>query len=268
MLYRVLFGIIFAANTAFLQAHEPNSAAALKPSPAVVFSHRFELSVEKAYQLQKAYVRNAVAKGAVEVGYKAGLTTQAAQQRYQSDGAISGVLLQPPVTNQQKKPVFLLKNSYHLMLELELAYRLNRVVNKQLSMDELQAAVAEFAPAIELPDVSFTQTGFSALDIIANNALAHDFFVGPWQKDVSQINALESKLYCGDTLLAKGLSSNVQGDQWQALLWLVNQLVAEDITIRPEHVLLTGTFIPLVPAKACAYRAEFGSLEALHFTVQ
>ena len=99
---------------------------AAKHPEAVLFSERFELTEAKAYQIQKAFVKNSLAKGAVELGYKAGLTNRSAQEKFAINVPISGVLLLPPAREGLVNPVFDLANSHQLMLELELAFKLNQ----------------------------------------------------------------------------------------------------------------------------------------------
>jgi 2-keto-4-pentenoate hydratase len=48
------------------------------------------------------------------------------------------------------------------------------------------------------------------------------------------------------------------GDQWEALRWLVNTVLAEGYAIEPGQLLMTGALGGAHPASPGRYRAEFG----------
>lgn len=251
-------------ESACLQAQQVKT----KHDAAKVFSPRFHLTEAKSYRFQRAYVDNATSKGKVIQGYKAGITSEAAQQRFAIEKPITGVLLKTPKLADQT-PVFKLAQSYQLFIELELAFQLKQDINEKLSsVDELKPAILAVAAAVELPDMSFPESNFNGFDIIANNALAYEAVIGPWHKDLSQINQQQVALYCGDEKLHEGVSSNALGDQWQALLWMVNHLQEQGFSLKAGQILLTGNLIELTQAKPCQYRGEFGDYGTINFGVE
>lgn len=235
---------------------------------AKIFSPRFNLTEAKAYRFQRAYIDNAVSKGGAIHGYKAGLTTEAAQQRFVVEQPITGVLLQTPKLAEQS-PVFLLAQSYQLYLELELAFQLRHDIRQKIeSVEQLKPAILAVAGAVELPDMSFPNNHFNGLDIIANNALAYESVIGPWHKDLQAVNTQAVALWCDGVKVQHGLSDAAMGDQWQALLWMVNHLQDNGFSLKAGQVLLTGNLVALTPAKACQYRADFGAYGSITFSVQ
>lgn len=239
-----------------------------KSAEAVIFSKRFDLTESKAYQIQKAFVKNSIAKGAIEIGYKAGLTNAAAQKKFGIAEPISGVLLSPPARKGAKNTVFNLNDNYQLMIEIELAFRLKKNISKVITADEVETYIANFAPAIELPDMSFKETGFTGNDIIANNALAYDYIVGDSVEDISRINDITVSILCNGEKLTSGVSSVAMGDQKRALLWLINNLVDNGYSLRKGQVLLTGNLAAMLEAKPCDYVAKYSGLSDIQFTVQ
>jgi 2-keto-4-pentenoate hydratase len=58
------------------------------------------------------------------------------------------------------------------------------------------------------------------------------------------------------------------GDQWQALLWLVNQTIANGWEIAPGQVGITGALGKMLPVQPGTYRADFAELGTIVWRVQ
>jgi 2-keto-4-pentenoate hydratase len=126
------------------------------------------------------------------------------------------------------------------------------------------------APAIELPDLDYVDAqSLDAIDIVATNVAAASYIVGefipPQQRDP---NAAAVRLVCNDQEMLTGEARDALGDQWQAALWLVNQMLAQGWKMQPGQVLLTGALgraVPALPGHCVAsYQAgadEWGPLE-------
>lgn len=252
-------------------ADEPADAhaqARAERRAAVAFSKRYKkLGLERAYQLQKAYVRNQLTHDVRVVGFKAGLTSAGAPAKAGLNAPITGVLLEPAV--DADRAVIRLADAWGLLLEAEMAFRVSTLISQPLDINQLKQHVDAVAPAIELPDLSFEDTGFNGLDIIANNAMAYLFVLGDWQplQQFGDVDDVSVRLQCADELVAEGESAGVYGGQWKALLWMVNQLVQQGYTIQPGQVLLTGAMTPMIKASACAYQADFGRLGRIRLVV-
>ena len=243
-------------------------ASSAKPS-AVIFSKKSSsLTVKKAYNLQKAFVRNSVAKGVDIVGFKGGLTTPEAARAMGLESPISGVLLQAPLHGPNAE--LSLEGTRNLMLELEVAYRMAKPVNEKVTVAELPQYIEAVAPAIEIPEMNFASNDFNGLDVIANNAMAHKLVIGEWQPAVglATLDAMPVSLACNGKVLAEGKGSNTMGGQGAALAWLVNHILDQGYKIQKGQVLITGTLIKIVPASPCGYRASFGRLGNLGLAVK
>lgn len=259
------------ANTATANAEQSRTKAnhnGARRSGAVNFSSRYQnFSIERAYQLQRAFVHNQVRQGARMVGFKAGLTGVGEAQKFGLDEPLTGVLIHPPKVGEN----IVINRQYAqgLMLELELVFKLAETVDRSLEMAELRQKVAAVAPAIELPDLNFTGENFTGLDVIANNAMAYKSIVGEWQSiDDLDLDAIEVSLACDGDLLVEGKASNAMGSQWQALLWMVNHLVSHGYSIQPGQILMTGTLTGILPAEPCDYVADYAELGMLTFTIE
>ena len=131
--------------------------------------------------------------------------------------------------------------------------------------------VTEIMPAVELPEFAHlgADNKFGAVDIIASNAGARHVILGaaraPAQIDVNSVGVT---LYREGEVMAQGTGRDVLGDQWQALLWLVNRTVASGWQIEPGQVLITGTMGRPVKLREGLYVADFGRFGRIEWMAQ
>lgn len=135
-------------------------------------------------------------------------------------------------------------------------------------LDEVLASVATLHPAIEIPDsryVDFTAVG--AAQLIADNACAHQFVLGPPAPGLWQSMDLAAHRVLGSVegrLEREGVGAKVLGDPREALTWLMNELSQLNLTVRAGQVVTTGTcLVPLPIAPGDRVRCDFGELGAV-----
>lgn len=238
----------------------PVSLAA-KDYSAIVFSKTHKgLNVEKAYQLQKAFVRNQASYGNALVGFKVELNAKAKQQEYGLKAPITGVIMRSTILpnddsikrNEQAK----------LMVKIGLSFKTGMTIRKPVaSEDLLRPYFEEVALTLELPNFNFSSKSYNGLDVIANNAMANKIVLGKWQAIPKQIDALNFQLLCDGNQLIAGESSAIGEGQWQTLLWMVNHLVDQGYSIRSGQILFTGGLGGMRDAENCQYRAIMPALE-------
>lgn len=219
----------------------------------------------QAYTQQGDTVR-AVLAGRQPFGFKAGLTSVAGQQRFGSDRAVSGVLLPAAPLNPQD--TLSLSGFGKPMVEVELAFRFTRSITQPIdSVDELKAAVAAVATAIELPDLSVLAAPFTAFDIVAANVAAHSVIIGAPQRiencrcDRSAVRASRD----GENIIS-GNVAELDGGVWQSLLFLVNNTLENGWVIYPQQWLLTGAIGGMKPLLAGQYWVGVEGFAPLEFT--
>jgi 2-keto-4-pentenoate hydratase len=81
-------------------------------------------------------------------------------------------------------------------------------------------------------------------------------------------NAVAVTLYKDGEVLNQGTGRDVSGDQWHALLWLVNRTIDSGWTIEPGQLLITGAMGKPVPMSAGLYVADFGRFGRLEWNVE
>ncbi len=132
------------------------------------------------------------------------------------------------------------------------------------SLQQVLDAVDTLHPAIEIPDSRFADfVGAGAAQIIADNACAHLFVLGPAAtSDWRAFDLVEEKpvvMLRGKQFTGHG--KNVLGDPRIALTWLANELSGLGVTLKAGRVVTTGTCHPPLPIQSgdvCS--CDFGAL--------
>lgn len=220
--------------------------------------------VASAYRIQKAFVRHRYGWGDI-AGYKGGLTAQPAWEKFGLAAPVIGVL----ATEGARQGTVASSDYAKLMIETEIAYRFNARIDAPVAdIATLKTLVDGVAPAIELPDLGFADLpNLNGRDLIAANVSARGFIVGQWQAPTVDVNGITTRLYRNGVLVSEGKATDAMGDQWQALLTLVNILVAQNRAIEPGQFIITGALGKMVPGEVGEYRGEFGVLGEVGFGV-
>jgi 2-keto-4-pentenoate hydratase len=232
--------------------------------PIPTFSAHTQLDMSSAYAVQAAYVRGRLATDKI-AGFKAGLTCLEAQTHMGVNRAIIGVLFKSgDVSNQ---PIISLKNYRQLIVETELGFITNKPIRRTvMSIPELQSYIEQIVPVIELPDLGFEKAPIHATDLVAANAAAAAFI---YRNDINwlgqDINSITVSLSHNGKIVNQGQGEDAFGDQWEALRWLVNQVIANGWSIEKGSILITGALGEMVTAEPGVYRAQFNNEAVLTF---
>ena len=180
-------------------------------------------------------------------GWKIAATSAAGQAHINVDGPLAGRLLAEMAS--EGGAVLPFGANRMRVAEAEFAFRMGRDLPPRpapYGVDEVVAAVASLHPAIEVPDSRFADfTRAGAAQLIADNACAHQFVLGPaadadWRgMDLSAYPVHGSV----DGLAAEGRSANALGDPLIALAWLANELSGLGIALLAGQVVTTGTCV-------------------------
>lgn len=270
------FSIYFFSSPVIAKDKEAVAAMVLinaynsgNPLPLISKIHA-DTSIKQSYNIQKRFIQARSAQGERIAGFKAGLTSKKGQQRFGIGQAVAGVLWQAGQYKTQQ--VFNLSDYHRLMLETELGYQLASDISVPInSIDALKKHISAILPIIELPNLSFTtMKGLKAVDLIAANVSAASFIVGTAYTDIDNIdiNTIKTSLKNGNKTLIQGQGSDALGDQWQALLWVVNKMLAEGYRLKKGQVVITGALGKMVKAQTGEYTADFAELGQIHFSIQ
>jgi 2-keto-4-pentenoate hydratase len=232
---------------------------------------RPEADIAFAYSVQRdAVARLVKGNGDTIVGYKAGLTSNPAQHRFGIKEPLAGVLLAS--MDRSRNAVIQVAEFQVLMIETEIAFVVGKRIRKPLkSKRSLRRRLRMAVAAIELPDLAFTDMEhLAAVDIAAANVAAAGFLKGSGgvRDGLDDLAGLRVTLEKGGVTVNEGTGSDTLGDPLEAALWLVNASVAQGYTIEPGHILLSGALGKMIPATPGEYRADYGDLGTIRFTIR
>lgn len=231
------------------------------------------LDLETAYAIQRRAVL-AELDGRQPAGFKAGLTTAASRQAFGVEAPVAGVLWPDSALPAAGDGVFELSvEGLSLpMIELELGFELARAIMAPLpDVDSLRRHLAGVRAVLELPHLDFDSSGApTGLDLIASNVAGWHYVAGALHPldGVPDLNALRVRLHHEGERIIQARAGEVMDDQWQALLWLVNRVLASGWTLEPGQLLITGAIGPMLPLRPGEYAADFGALGELRLRVE
>ena len=199
-------------------------------------------------------------------GWKIAATSKAGQAHIAVDGPLAGRLLRERVFDNGGTVPF---GANHMRVaEAEFAFQVGQDLPPRAeayTVADVLAAVDSLHPAIEVPDSRFNDyTAVGAAQLIADNACAHYFVLGPatpadWRAIDLAAHAVSGEVVGG--IRRQGIGANVLGDPRVALTWLANELSALGLTLAAGAVVTTGTcLVPLEIQPGDHVAMDFGPL--------
>ena len=206
-------------------------------------------------------------------GWKIAATSEGGQRHIGVDGPLAGRLLAERVLQPGEAPS--LKGNHMAVAEPEFAFRIGKTLaprERPYDRDEVLDAVAALHLAIELPSSRFSDfVKVGAPQLIADNACAHQFLLGPKVEDRWRDLDLSRHGVIG--LVAgkhreEGSGAAVLGDPRIALTWLANEVSSLGLDLAEGQVVTTGTCTtPLPIAPGDQVIVDFGDLGQIDLTI-
>lgn len=245
-----------------------SAAAGLPPAHRCLSLDAPGASLAEAYRLQQQRNQQRLVADPV-VGFKAGLTTVALQQRFGSDRPLFAALFrsgeQPPTNTIALAPFRQAK------LETEIGILVAAPIRQPLTdRAALRQHFRELVPVIEIPDVGFVDgCQPNAVDLVAANVASASHLRGQpvaWSA-IADVDAIAVTLQRDGAILASGSAQQVQQGIEATLLFLVNEALRHGYRIEPGQLFITGAMSGLVEARPGQHVADFGALGTIRFTV-
>jgi 2-keto-4-pentenoate hydratase len=220
------------------------------------------VDVVDAYEIQLINIRQRVAEGARVVGHKVGLSSKAMQQMMGVDEPDYGHLLDEMQVFEDR-PTTAGRYLYP-RVEVEVAFVLaDDLPGAGCTEDDVLAATAAFAPAIELIDSRIADWKIKLCDTIADNASSAGWVLGQERvspKDID-ITAIDAVLTRNGEVVAKGRSDAVLGNPVTAVAWLARKVDGFGVRLHAGDVVLPGSCTRAIDARpGDAFVAEFEGL--------
>lgn len=239
-----------------------------QPMPAYGATER-NATEYMGYQVQKAVIEKLVKAGDKVIGHKAGLTSRAAQDKFGVIEPVAGELL---ASHKKNTATFVSMRQFKgMVVEMEIGFELKLSIREVPdSIEDLKAKVRQVVPVIELPNLYFESGArLTGADIIASNVAASTVVVGRGKSlDRIEVNEVEVELKRDNEVVATGKGSDAMGDQWAALMWLVQQRLSAGFEVKRNDLLITGALGKVIEAERGRYVADFGELGRVTFTMR
>lgn len=215
------------------------------PSPKQTFPN---MEMEDAYRIQQLCVEQWVAEGAQVRGYKVGLTSKAMQEASGINEPDYGVLLDRffiPEASTIRHADF-----FGPLVEIELAFVMKEsLFGPHVNAADVIRATNFVLPCIELVDRRLSNR-VGVVDTISDLASCGAVILGgnPVRLADLDIRTVTGSVLKNGEVLATGSAADVLGNPVNAVIWLANKLHEFGVTFQAGHVILTGSFVKLVPA--------------------
>jgi 2-keto-4-pentenoate hydratase len=202
-------------------------------------------------------------------GFKGALTSEPAKKKFGVDQALLAPLLK---SGELADGASVEKKDFVMpMIENEVGYVAGMRIDKPVKdVAALKPLISEVFPAIEFPDFRYAQmANLRGPDLVADATGSCKHLVGK-RVPASEVDVtnLEVTMTFDGAEVNRGRSTDAMGDQWQALLWLVNGAIEQGWVIEPGYVFITGALGKMIPGKPGKYVGNYGALGSLSFTIK
>jgi 2-keto-4-pentenoate hydratase len=194
--------------------------------------------------------------GGKVVGYKAGLTTKAVQERFNAKAPVAGVLLEGMILKDGSsvpaaygaRPVW----EADMLLVVK-----DEGVNQAKTPEEALRHISGMRPFIELPDLMLAPSEkLDGTQLMAINVAARLGVAGaevPLEASPETVKALaETKIVATDATgatLAESTGAAALGNPLNVVVWLVDELAKSGKKLSAGDLISVGSFTPLTPPK-------------------
>ena len=228
------------------------------------------IDVVDAYEIQLINIRQRVAEGARVIGHKVGLSSEAMQKMMNVDEPDYGHLLDEMQVFEDR-PV---PTGHYLYprVEVEVGFILaDDLPGAGCTEDDVLAATAAFAPAIELIDTRIKDWTIKLCDTIADNASSAGWVLGgarvsPKDVDIRNIDAVLTR---NGEVVAKGRSDAVLGNPVTAVAWLARKVESFGVRLKAGDIVLPGSCTKAFDANpGDRFVADFEGLGAVNLSFE
>ena len=208
------------------------------------------LTIDDAYRISLGILDRRLSDGEKVVGKKIGVTSKAVQDMLGVHQPDFGFLTDRMWVGEE------IDIAAHKLIqpraEAEIAFILSGDLSGPgVTAEDVLAATESIAPCFEIVDSRIEDWKIGIVDTVADNASCGVFVLGEARVDPRGLDlpGLRCTVTKNGEPLSEGYGSAVQGSPLQAVAWLANTLGAYGVTLGAGDVILSGSLVPLAPAK-------------------
>lgn len=234
--------------------------------PIPQLTTRGDLDLSAAYQIQREVFTRRIADGERHTGFKLGFTSRAKMIQMGVEEVIGGLLCSSMawLDGDVADP----RRLIHPRIEPEVVFRLGRDVADDESVEAAAGAVDAVAVGLEIIDSRYADFRFSLADVVADNASAAGYVVGPWQQPTGDLAQHGVILDVDGRIAETGSTAAILGDPWRAFRAAVRLSRALSVPLSAGHVILAGAATAAIPfVGGAAVRATVSGLGSVTLTL-
>lgn len=225
--------------------------AAFEAAPIAQLSQEVELTLEQAYQVQKAAIAHRIARREQRAGIKMGFTSRAKMEQMGIEDLIWGRLTDGMIVEEGGSIAF--SSLIHPRVEPEIAFLLKRPLAGRLTPMQAMDAVEAIAPALEIIDSRYADFQFSLTDVVADNASSAGFVTGPWQIPDFDFGNLGLILSVNGKPVQIGSTAAIMGHPLRSLIAAARFAGEADEPLKPGWIVMAGGATAAEPLEAGQY---------------
>jgi len=198
------------------------------------------LSLDDAYAVQEAGIRLRQGDGERLVGLKMGLTSEAKRKQMSLDSPVYGVLTD---RMQLTDGTLSLKGSIHPKIEPEVAFKIDRELRGNITLEQAAEACSGVAPAMEILDSRYRGFKYFSLpDVVADNSSSFLFVVaGTWRPLAGlALDRLQMTMSVNGEPKQTAESSAISGHPLVSIVQLCELLARRDRTLPAGSIVMAG----------------------------
>jgi 2-oxo-3-hexenedioate decarboxylase len=225
-----------------------------------------DFDLDTAYRAQQAFVQSKLDAGERLVGYKLGLTSRNKQQAMGVDAPLYGRVTSGMIC-EYGEPVRL-DRFIHPRVESEIAFLLAHDVEPPATVISVLAATDVVFGAVDILDSRFEAFKFTLTDVVADNASAGGFYLGPVARkpgEIEDLRLIGCVVRVGGEVVMTAASAAVMGHPAASVAWLANQLAVQGERLKAGQLVFSGGVtapVPVVAGGSVTFEfAGLGSIE-------
>jgi len=225
-----------------------------------------KLTLDDAYEIQRASIALRVDRGERRIGIKMGFTSRAKMVQMGVHDMIWGRLTEGMIV-EDGGPVSL-KRYVHPRVEPEIAFLLKAPLCGEVTPLQALAAVEAVAPAMEIIDSRFENFKFSHIDVVADNSSSSGFVTGPWHKPDIDFSNLGLVMSFNGVARQIGTTAAILGHPLRSLVAAARFAAQAGEPLEAGWIIMAGGATAAEPlAAGCWVETEIQQLGRVAFSV-
>lgn len=198
----------------------------------------YNITLEDAYKIQREAIKLREERGEKITGFKLGFTSKAKMEQMGVHDLIWGILTDEMHINPGE--IINLNRWIHPRVEPEIAFRVSKDIDRELTLDELPEYLDGMAAALEIIDSRYENFKFSLEDVVADNCSSTGYVIGEWHPLTTDISNLKMDLIADGQVVESATSAAILDNPLQSVVELSRLASDAGLVVKKGHVILAG----------------------------